>query len=94
MNTLNAAFLLEHPARQSPSRLFLIAGEARLTYGEVDKQARRFANALAGMSVGAGNHPEPRYGSSDPLGAFSGGCVPGIVESIDALCNRGPGAEV
>lgn len=54
MNTLNIAMFLEHSARRSPDQTFLICGEQRLTFRQVETAARRFAQVLAGLGVKAG----------------------------------------
>ena len=51
---LNTAMILEQAARQSPDRPFLLIPDQRYTYAEVDAEARRFANVLAGLGVKPG----------------------------------------
>ncbi len=52
--SLNTAMILEQAARQSPDRPFLLIPDQRYTYAEVDAEARRFANVLAGLGVNPG----------------------------------------
>ncbi len=54
MHTLNICMPLEYAARRVPDKTFLLAGPRRLSYADVDAQARRFANVLAGLGIGRG----------------------------------------
>lgn len=54
MNILNTAMILEYAARRTPDRTCIIAGEQRLTFAQVDAEARRFANVLARLGVEQG----------------------------------------
>ena len=51
MNTLNLSMNLEEAANQLPDKTFLIAGEQRLTYHQVERKVRQFANLLAGLNI-------------------------------------------
>ncbi len=53
---LNLADLFEVVADTVPDREALVAGDARLTYRELDTRANRFANALRDHGVTAGAH--------------------------------------
>jgi fatty-acyl-CoA synthase len=49
------ASALSHRATRDPERTFLLHGEARLTFGEVDGQAESLAAGLHGLGIGAGD---------------------------------------
>ena len=53
---LNLAMLIEHHARLHPEREAIVAGSARLTYGQLDAAARRVASALHQLGVRPGDH--------------------------------------
>ncbi len=55
MSILNIAMALEYSARKAPDKVYLRAGDARMTYAQVETEARRFANVLAGLGVGKGD---------------------------------------
>ena len=55
MNTLNVAMLLEHAARVAPHQTFVIEEHQRFSFGEVESEACRVANALAGLGVRSGD---------------------------------------
>jgi len=52
----NLADLFELVADTVPERLALVAGDVRLTYGELDERANRVAQHLRGVGIGAGDH--------------------------------------
>src|SRR5699024_9583727 len=53
----NLADLFEHAAdAYGEDRLAVVEGERRLTYSDLDAEANRWAAALAGLGVGAGDH--------------------------------------
>ena len=52
----NLADLFEIVADTVPDRLALVAGDVRLTYGELDERANRVAHHLRGAGVGPGDH--------------------------------------
>ena len=54
--TLNLADALRASAREYPGKTAIIAGDARLTYAELDGLARRVAAGLAGLGVRRGEH--------------------------------------
>ncbi len=56
MELLHAGFLAQ--ARRAPGALALVAGEERLTYGELEARSARLAERLRGVGVG----PEVRVG--------------------------------
>ena len=47
--------ILRLSARRDPGKTAVICGEARLSYGALDADANRFANALAGLGIGKGD---------------------------------------
>ncbi len=47
--------ILSHAARSDPSRLAVVCGDARWTYGELDDRARRLAAMLGGLGIGHGD---------------------------------------
>jgi long-chain acyl-CoA synthetase len=51
---LNVAMVLEEAARQAPNKTYVIGGEQRLTFRQVETEARRFANVLSGLGVEPG----------------------------------------
>ncbi|MFI6321784.1 AMP-binding protein [Nonomuraea sp. NPDC050556] len=53
---INLADLFEHVADTVPDRLALVAGDARLTYRELDERANRVAHWLIGQGVAPGEH--------------------------------------
>ena len=53
---LHIADLVEHAVDAVPDRLALVAGEARLTYAELDAAANRFAHHLQRAGVAPGEH--------------------------------------
>jgi long-chain acyl-CoA synthetase len=55
MYTLNAAMMLESAARAQPDAIFLVDGDRRLAYAEVDQLACRFANALDSLGISRGD---------------------------------------
>ncbi|MFF2146128.1 long-chain fatty acid--CoA ligase [Kitasatospora sp. NPDC058190] len=52
---LNLAVLLETTARDQPERTAVVLGDTRLTYAQVDAEARRVAAALAARGIGRGD---------------------------------------
>ncbi len=52
---MNVAALLDRAARRAPDRVALIAGGARLTYGELDRRAGGFARWLGSQGVTPGD---------------------------------------
>ncbi|MCK9893474.1 hypothetical protein [Frankia sp. AgB32] len=52
--TVNFADILESVADAVPEQLFLVAGDVRLTYAELDARADRAARLLRGAGVGPG----------------------------------------
>ena len=64
--------LFEIVAAEVPERLALVAGDTRLTYRELDEQADRFAGAVDGFGVRAG----------DPVGIFATNSGEVVVRSI------------
>jgi len=52
----NLADLFEIVVDVVPGRLALVAGDVRLTYGELDARANRFAHHLTGLGLGTGAH--------------------------------------
>lgn len=52
MSVLNAAHVVEFTARRAPDHVYVRAGQETMTYQEVDAEAGRFANVLAGLGVG------------------------------------------
>lgn len=55
MITNNIASLLSQTAQAFPDKTFLIAGEERLTFAEVDKQATKVACAMAQLGIKPGH---------------------------------------
>jgi long-chain acyl-CoA synthetase len=55
MSVLNIAMGLEHSARKAPNKTYLRAGEEKLTYAQVEVEARRFASVLVGLGVSQGD---------------------------------------
>jgi long-chain acyl-CoA synthetase len=55
MSILNIAMTLEHAARKTPDKIYLRAGDRAMTYVQVETEARRFANVLAGLGVRKGD---------------------------------------
>ena len=53
---LHIADLVEHAVDAVPDRLALVAGEARLTYAELDAAANRFAHHLQHAGIAPGEH--------------------------------------
>ncbi len=53
---LNLATLLHESTKQNPSKTALAIGETRISYGELDAFARRFAGGLASLGVTQGKH--------------------------------------
>ena len=53
--SVNIADLLELVAEAVPDRLALVAGDRRLTFGELDARANRFARHLIAQGVGPGD---------------------------------------
>ncbi len=47
--------VLSHAARAEPTRVAVVCGDTRWTYGELDDRARRLAAMLAGLGVGRGD---------------------------------------
>ena len=54
--SLNLSILLREGAARHPEKLALIAGEDRVTYGELERRAARFAGALISLGLGRGSH--------------------------------------
>ncbi len=54
--TYSLADLFEIVTDTVPDRLALVAGSARLTYGELDARANRFANHVEGLGLAPGAH--------------------------------------
>src|SRR5271165_7344381 len=52
----NIADLFESLVDVAPDRTALVSGAHRLTFAELDARANRFAHALQGLGVGAGDH--------------------------------------
>ena len=52
----NIADLVEHAADTFPEREALVAGDARLTYRQLDLRATRLAHHLANAGLGRGAH--------------------------------------
>src|SRR5580692_4429472 len=52
----NLADLFELVVDTVPGRLALVAGEVRLTYGQLDERANRFAHHLGSLGIAAGAH--------------------------------------
>ena len=52
----NLADLFEIVVDTVPDRLALVAGDVRLTYGELDERANRVAQHLRSAGIGAGDH--------------------------------------
>ncbi len=80
MSILNIAMALEHSARKAPDKVYLRAGETRMTYGQVESDARRFASVLAGLGVGKGDKVDLLVPNSTDFvvcyfGALKAGCV-------------------
>ncbi len=53
--TLNLASVIEHHARITPEREAIVWNDVRLTYGKLNAQANRVANALTQMGIGRGD---------------------------------------
>ena len=53
---LNLAMLIEYHARLHPDWEAIVAGGARLTYGQLDVAAQRVASALSALGVRPGDH--------------------------------------
>jgi long-chain acyl-CoA synthetase len=93
MATLNVAMMLEDAAHRVPDKVYLMAGEQRFTYSQVDAEARRFANVLAGLGVERGGRvalmlPTSPIFATCYYGAFKLGAVPLIINVTS------PGPEV
>ena len=56
MRAFNLADLFEVVADACPERMALVAGEARLTYADLESRANRVAHHLASIGVRAGDH--------------------------------------
>lgn len=54
--TVNFADIFEFVADAVPEQLFLVAGDVRLTYAELDARADRAARLLRGAGAGPGDH--------------------------------------
>jgi acyl-CoA synthetase (AMP-forming)/AMP-acid ligase II len=52
----NVASIFERVAQNVPDREAIICGEARLTYGELDRRANQIANHLRSVGIGKGDH--------------------------------------
>ena len=52
----NLADLFELVVDTVPDRLALVAGEVRLTYGQLDERSNRFAHHLEGLGMAVGSH--------------------------------------
>ncbi len=52
----NLADLFEHSVDTWGEREYLVAGDARRTYAEMDQRANRLAHHLAGQGIGPGDH--------------------------------------
>jgi 3-oxocholest-4-en-26-oate---CoA ligase len=68
----NLADLFERAADTVPEREALVAGDARLRYAELDRQASRFAHHLAARGIGPGEH----------VGIYAWNCVEWIVAML------------
>jgi len=53
--TLNLAAIIEQHARLSPDKTAIVCKDLRLSYGELNEQANRVANALVELKVGHGD---------------------------------------
>ena len=54
--SLNLATIIRERTRAAPDRTALIAGNARISYRDLDDRARRFAAGLARAGVKRGQH--------------------------------------
>ena len=54
--TFNLADLFEQSADAWPDRDYIVAGEARRTYGEMEARANQLAHHLAAQGVKPGDH--------------------------------------
>jgi long-chain acyl-CoA synthetase len=93
LNTLNLADILEYAARRTPEKTFIVAGERRETFAEVNREVQRFANVLARLGVRPGDKVALLL-PNDPLfvtcyyGALRLGAVP------VAINTSSPGPEI
>lgn len=55
MTVLNVASLLHHAAQAGPDKLFLLSGDNRQTFGQVDQEARKAAHVLHGLGIQPGD---------------------------------------
>jgi long-chain acyl-CoA synthetase len=53
--TLNLASIISHHAKLTPHNEAIVCGDARITFGELDKWSNRVANALVEMGIGHGD---------------------------------------
>ena len=54
--TFNLADLFEQAVDAWPERDYIVAGNVRLTYSELDARANRLAHHLAAQGIGPGDH--------------------------------------
>ena len=53
--TLNLASMISHHARLTPQKEAIVAGDVRLTFGDLEAMSNKVANALIEMGVGYGD---------------------------------------
>ncbi len=54
VSTLNLASIITHHARLTPERDAIVAGDLRLSYGELDKLSNQVANGLVSLGIKPG----------------------------------------
>lgn len=93
MNTLNIAMILENAACRQPGKTFLVAGELRLTFAELDRLACRAAGMFSTLGVRPGERVALLMANTPALvscfyGALKAGTVPVPINPL------APGPEV